>query len=119
MRKEILQAEKFFRASGNKLIEILKKIQKECSHKKVHEAPYEPDNWFCYHKPPFRVCVDCGYAEEGWGCGFQLTAKSKVIKEGTRDEVDKLRRGPLRKNTAAFDYKIGRLTGEKFFCFYY
>lgn len=20
--------------------------------------------------PPMRVCIDCGYAEEGWGCGY-------------------------------------------------
>ena len=20
--------------------------------------------------PPMRVCTDCGYAEEGWGCGY-------------------------------------------------
>lgn len=22
--------------------------------------------------PPYRVCMYCGYAEEGWGCGYSL-----------------------------------------------
>lgn len=45
-----------------------------CPHNTIIEGSFRD----CIHgsaDPPFRVCVTCGYAEEGWGAGYwRLTA---------------------------------------------
>lgn len=40
--------------------------------------------------PPFRVCKPCGYAEEGWGTGYQkLNYDSNEILHVKREEAER------------------------------
>ena len=50
--------------------ETYAKSQKSCSHpaSEVIEGEYKSGHYFT--SPPFRVCKLCGYAEEGWHCGY-------------------------------------------------
>lgn len=43
--------------------------QVSCKHPTVVEAPaiHSP---YGRSTPPFRVCMQCGMSEEGWGCGY-------------------------------------------------
>ena len=65
------------------------KIQLACPHREVVEADYWPSD-YGHSMPPFRVCVVCGFSEEGWGCGYQILA-SEVARAVTRDEGYRLR----------------------------
>ncbi len=60
-------------------------LQLKCEHKRIVEAPYSSDSVCISASPDFRVCLDCGFAEEGWGCGYQIlsgvTAPIKVTRE--------------------------------------
>ena len=42
---------------------FIKDFQAKCKHPPlmIRETP---------QTPPFRVCMECGYAEQGWGCGY-------------------------------------------------
>lgn len=53
--------------------ELVDKVQRLCDHPAdgIYEAPYVPAAWLSA-QPPYRVCLRCGWAEEGWGCGWQL-----------------------------------------------
>ena len=68
-----------------------------CTHPVEHiiEGNYIPDNsWGGGHAtPPFRVCTICGYAEEGWGCGYYKLGPGvydeKIIRTVKRREAEK------------------------------
>jgi len=47
-------------------------MQLSCRHEEVAEIPYRSDPYGHNHTPPRRVCVTCGFAEEGWSCGYQI-----------------------------------------------
>lgn len=53
--------------------ELVERVQRECTHPAdgIYEAPYVKAGWLSA-QPPYRVCLRCGWAEEGWGCGWQL-----------------------------------------------
>jgi hypothetical protein len=52
-----------------------------------HEHVAEDDG-----APPWRICLDCGLTDEGWGCGFQfLTNNRKGVGSIDHDEAIKLR----------------------------
>lgn len=62
--------------------ELILESQLNCAHEKVVEAPYDKDAYY-FHSPPFRVCEECGFAEQSWSCGNQvLRATSYYV---TRD----------------------------------
>lgn len=76
-------------------------MQSECPHQleQIREANYEEDPLGgCYHQAPFRVCIDCGLAEEGWGSGYKLLAPYvySEIPTITRDHGYRLRIGRTR-----------------------
>lgn len=50
---------------------VVKEVQEACTHTDIAECPFDGETEFRYALPPWRVCVDCGLAEEGWGCGFR------------------------------------------------
>ena len=52
--------------------ETLLIMQEECDHpvEEWLETPHKPQGYITYASGPIRVCKLCGYAEEGWGCGF-------------------------------------------------
>lgn len=46
-------------------------LMRDCPHpaEKIVEVPYGPCDWLPA-TAPFRVCLECGYAEQGWYCGY-------------------------------------------------
>lgn len=77
------------------LYEKIAKLQRtidKCAHPPTHiiEGEYDPDDGWRDAIPPFRVCTICGYAEEGWGCGYwKLSTDNIKIPELTRTEARK------------------------------
>jgi hypothetical protein len=73
---------------------LLEQIQEVCPHpvESLLEAPYQS---YCESvSPPFRVCRLCGYAEEGWGCGYQkLGPNNYDVPTLNRDRVFELVKG--------------------------
>lgn len=58
--------------------ELISALQKACKHDTIYEVDYIPSRFF-NATPPFRVCKDCGYAEQGWNCGYwKLDTKEAV-----------------------------------------
>ena len=73
--KEWVDAE---RSKVNK--KIYKKVveaQLSCKHEKIAECDYEKTPLGTTYKP-FRVCMICGFAEEGWYCGNQILIKKHL-----------------------------------------
>jgi hypothetical protein len=56
----------------------------ECKHEHVGEAPYKHNEWMP-SDPDFRVCLQCGLREEGWGCGYKILRASLVTKWSRED----------------------------------
>lgn len=52
--------------------ELVEAAQDACPHpiSSIREAPHERFSWGGCSRP-FRVCIECGLAEEGWGIGYQ------------------------------------------------
>lgn len=51
--------------------------QVECPHSAcdcLNANCVESKSGFDEPLPPFRVCANCGYAEEGWYCGYKFLA---------------------------------------------
>lgn len=68
---------------------LIKKTQSECPHPKedIREGRHTADP---YMRSPFRVCIRCGYAEQGWGAGYwRLTNDYSGIAEMSRDDAYK------------------------------
>lgn len=68
-------------------------MQTACEHPKTEiiRAPYIARSHLS-DGPPFRVCRKCGYAEEGWHCGYWLlaTESNDSVPELSQDEARKL-----------------------------
>ena len=66
-----IDALKIERKKLDERIETLStKLMSKCPHS--FEALREADSASSsFGTPPFRVCIDCGLAEEGWGCGYR------------------------------------------------
>jgi len=70
---------------------------KTCEHPISHilQGKWREDDgssaYVDFTEPEFRVCTICGYAEEGWGCGFQKLGRHlySEIKEVERDVAQK------------------------------
>lgn len=69
--------------------ETIIRLQEECPHpvNALREAEYSPETHFVYASPPFRVCTECGYAEDGWGCGYWKLASNEEIPQMSRDTL--------------------------------
>lgn len=66
-------------------------MQLECKHERVAEYPCVADNYGTNHTPPYRVCADCGFAEYGWDCGYQILRAEPTLPKAERV-------GPIHKN---------------------
>jgi len=72
--------------------EITKSMIDKCKHELVleseaHIIPYKEDEFPACTLSPIRVCVECGLAEEGWGCGYyDLDDDRKIIKCSDRED---------------------------------
>jgi hypothetical protein len=72
--------------------DAIKKAQTTCKHKHLREVDYKKLYESCL--PPFRICLDCGMTEDGWGCGYiVLRGGDEAIPSIGRDEAYRLRRG--------------------------
>ena len=102
--QKVIQQEKENRALVvNTLIQIIL----QCPHKHILEAPYEKNTYIASY-PPFRVCQDCGYAEEGWGCGFGnlQTKEGRLILEiANREDAEKFIRWRTN-NSSLWEWKF-------------
>lgn len=75
---------------------LIQDAQLNCTHPDIVEIAYEAPSWSGTSQPPFRVCVDCGFAEEGWHCGYQiLRGEARRV---SRDEGYCMRLGPIHEN---------------------
>lgn len=70
--KRINQAKDELMEANQHFALVIKEVQTECFHTDIAECPYESETAFCYSQPPWRVCIDCGLAEEGWGSGYKV-----------------------------------------------
>jgi hypothetical protein len=64
---------------------------KSCKHpiSQIIQGKWRDNEWL-HPDPEFRVCKICGYAEEGWGCGFwNLAPNNYNIPEVSREEARK------------------------------
>lgn len=97
--KQVLAAERKATEARKRAEHLRKLLQFRCKHARVIETRYEEESYVSYAKPEFRVCLACGFAEEGWRCGFQiLTAKPERTRVD-REEAYKLRSGKIHGNT--------------------
>lgn len=72
----------------------------QCEHSEVFESAYTPSSWGSA-TPPYRVCRDCGFAEEGWGCGYSILQGAASPAE--RDAAGKMRVTQVFLNDEVFD----------------
>lgn len=66
--------------------------QEACPHPlhEIVEGSYAPSGIIVGPYAPFRVCRRCGYAEEGWGCGYlKLAPDTHDIPSLPRDTAQK------------------------------
>lgn len=71
--------------------------QLACVHEHLLEAPHY--DGIVFNRPPFRVCTDCGLAEEGWGCGYQILKGEAHDRGVTREFADVHVRGAIHPNS--------------------
>jgi hypothetical protein len=77
-------------------------LQLDCEHTHTIESVY--DNRPHCVDAEFRVCLDCGLAERGWNCGFQILRRPPQRENVPRDEAHKLRVGPVHPNPQFVGY---------------
>lgn len=72
--------------------DLIADMQSSCEHphNEVVEGKCRPGNHLRLTLPPFRVCRRCGYAEEGWGCGYWLMTYPEAVPEMDRESAKKL-----------------------------
>ena len=80
MNKRILKAEERLAKAQENLDKVIEEVQLKCNHPEefVHEANYKGATNFSNAYPPYRVCVKCGLAEEGWGTGYKNLSKTET-----------------------------------------
>lgn len=81
--EQIAQAESDVDLAEAKLEFVIDHVQKQCQHDGLileADRPYDP---------PYRVCTRCGYAEEGWHCGYWKLDDRKEIRKVSRDDAGK------------------------------
>lgn len=73
----------------------IERVQDSCDHSDIAECEYVPSDWYSDAKAPERICLSCGLAEEGWGCGYKvLIERSGLTPRGIpRDVFYKIRQG--------------------------
>lgn len=62
--------------------ELIKKTVESCNHPKdyIYELSYRDWGWM-NPSAPWLICSECGYTEEGWGCGFKHESFKNVRPE--------------------------------------
>ena len=92
-------------------------FQKKCKHAHLNLREASPrHSVFLSTLAPFRVCVACGLAEEGWGCGyFKLKSTEKRgVAQLTREEARKYAvLGVKSQNDLAEERRLARESSKK------
>ncbi|GEM_PF-5701384 len=102
-------------------LEEAKRRYKEARIEAQTECPHPVSEIFEGHYPQesdmrpseFRVCTGCGYAEDGWGCGYSFLGRGNYgsdIKKVSSDEALKYVRGKVIPNEDHSDVRLGRRT---------
>lgn len=97
---EILRDEKAkLYDAGVRFKQLVRQLQEECPHPKEDIIEGDMHRGSTYggcgvhvstSQPPFRVCRRCGYAEEGWGCGYWKITKDYSVPTLPREEAWKI-----------------------------
>jgi hypothetical protein len=105
-REVIAIAQRTADAANDALQDCIERMQSACKHSHYREA--DAYSWLFGTDPPFRVCVDCGYAEEGWGCCYyRLGAGDYNLSYENRDEIRKLVIGKIWSQKELQDIRFG------------
>jgi len=72
LRNKYNRAKQALQVASATLEEARIEMQLNCEHKNTTEIEYKHDPYGYNHTPPYRICADCGFAERGWGCGYQI-----------------------------------------------
>lgn len=76
MTRRYRTAERRLAAAEAELEAARIEMQLACAHRHVAEYDCRSDPYGHNHTPPYRVCVDCGFAEYGWGCGWKILTRA-------------------------------------------
>ncbi len=69
--------------------ELIEQAIKRCKHPKKYVVEIcEKSRVTEEYDRPYRVCTRCGYAEEGWGCGYWKLAPNIAVRSVRRKEVE-------------------------------
>lgn len=80
---------------GIKIQQLEFRLMDKCTHPfdAIREGRYIPAGNWGSATPDMRVCTDCGYAEEGWGCGYWKLNVDYTLRDSipqiSRDEAFK------------------------------
>ena len=89
MNKRIEIAQRNLECAQENLSKVVRRIVLTCPHKHVAEcSEMDGADW--------RVCLDCGLTDEGWGCGYQvLTPALERVGSISRDKLLNIRTASL------------------------
>lgn len=93
---EILLEADAERRRGRSLLDRAENLEKRAADLCPHPKDKIRENWKPGSGPPWVICLECGYSEEGWGIGgFKLPSgyiDHMPIPEIGRDELMRRRR---------------------------
>lgn len=92
-KKKISKLDKAVTESRLKLDQLKLELMYVCKHPKDKIVGYKYKD-YKYLDParPYRVCSECGLAEEGWGCGYEiLLPDCYEIETESRDSENRIK----------------------------
>lgn len=100
LRAEVTEIEAEIAALYEKKRAITKAAQAVCPHVDYFEAR---------HNPPFRVCILCGYSEEGWHAGYwKLGPKDYDAPTVSEARCRRLQIGAMMTQSMMYELRYGR-----------
>ena len=90
MIQEVIEIDTQITELATRRKQIIDEAHATCAHpiEARRECAHRPAEYIAT-SPPIRVCTICGYAEEGWGCGYWKLKEPFSIPEIERDELMK------------------------------
>lgn len=70
--------------------DLINQAIRVCKHPKKYivEVEYKKYQYIDSCDAPYRVCTRCGYAEEGWGCGYWKLAPNAEVRSAKRKDIE-------------------------------
>lgn len=84
-------------------------LQLSCTHGRVVEFDYV--QWAYSADRPLKVCLLCGFCEEGWSCGHQILKSAPEVVYSSREKLHIVKHGPVHSNR--FFVRQGNCTDRK------